>query len=102
MTETNIPVYSFKVKTTIEIPEDLYKRTKIRAIERGLSLKQIVLNSLERELQDSPVKQEPITLYWANRKLLPEFEAAQKAGAYSPQAGDRDITDIISVDRDGR
>ena len=90
------------MKTTIEIPEDLYKRTKIRAIERGLSLKQIVLNSLERELQDSPVKQEPITLYWANRKLLPEFAAAQKAGAYSPQAGDRDITDIISEDRDGR
>lgn len=90
------------MKTTIEIPEDLYKRTKIRAIERGLSLKQIVLSSLERELQDSPVKQEPITSYWANRKLLPEFAAAQKAGAYLPKPDDHDITDMISDDRDGR
>ena len=95
-------LYTSSMKTTIEIPENLYKRTKIRAVERGLSLKQIVLNSLERELQDSPVKQEPVTSYWANRKLLPEFAASQKAGAYRPQASDRDITDFISEDRDGR
>lgn len=90
------------MKTTIEIPEDLYKKTKIRAIECGLTLKQIVLNSLERELQASPVMQQSATSYWSNRKLLPEFLAAQKAGAYRPKPEDRDITDMISDDRDGR
>jgi hypothetical protein len=49
------------MKTTIEIPEDLYKKTKIRAIECGLTLKQIVLNSLERELQASPLMQQSAT-----------------------------------------
>jgi hypothetical protein len=90
------------MKTTIEIPEDLSKKTKIRAIECGLTLKQIVLKSLERELQVSPLPQEPVTSYWANRKLLPEFAAAQNAGDYRPKPDDRDITDMISDDRDGR
>ena len=90
------------MKTTIEIPEDLYKKTKIRAIECGLTLKQIVLNSLERELQNPPLIQQSATSYWANRKLLPEFSDAQKAGAYRPKPDDRDITDMISDDRDGR
>ena len=90
------------MKTTIEIPEDLYKKTKIRAIECGLTLKQIVLKSLERELQASPLKQKHVASYCANRKLLPEFTAAQKAGAYRLKPGDRDITDMISDDRTGR
>lgn len=90
------------MKTTIDIPEDLYKKAKIRAIERSLTLKQIVLTSLERELEMSPLMQKTAASYWRNRKLLPEFEAARKAGAYRPKSGDRDITDLISDDRDGR
>lgn len=87
------------MKTTIDIPERLYKKAKIWAIERGLTLKQVVLTSLERELEVSSV--EPLPSYWANRKLLPEFETAQKEGAYRARSGDRDITDLISDDRDG-
>jgi hypothetical protein len=87
------------MKTTIEIPEDLYKKTKIRAIECGPTLKQIILKSLERELQASPLKQKPVASYWADRKLFPEFTASQKAGAYHPKPNDRDITDMISEDR---
>ncbi len=90
------------MKTTIDIPELLYKKAKIRAIERGQSLKQIVLISLEKELEATPEIEAPRPSYWANRKLLPEFEAAQKAGAYRPKPGDRDITDLISDDRDAR
>jgi hypothetical protein len=89
------------MKTTIDIPDELYKKAKIRAIEQGLTLKQVVLTALKRELGVSPFLQEPTALYWANRKLLPEFEAAQKAGAYRPNLGDRDITELISNDRDG-
>ncbi|MGF1679438.1 MAG: hypothetical protein ACFCUX_09635 [Candidatus Methylacidiphilales bacterium] len=40
--------------------------------------------------------------YFARRKLLPEFDSLQTAGAFRPQPGDRDITDLISDDREGR
>ena len=38
---------------------------------------------------------------FANRKLLPGYAASQKEGAFIPRPGDRDITDLISEDRDG-
>ena len=89
------------MKTTIDIPEDLYKRVKIRAIERGQTLKQIVITSLEQGI-DAPSAPLPAAKpSWANRTLLPGFAAAQEAGSYDPKPGDRDITDLISEDRDG-
>jgi len=90
------------MKTTIDIPEILYKRAKIRAVERGQSLKQIVLTSLERELAAPATVEELRTPYWAKRKLLPEFARLQAAGAFAPKAGDRDITELISEDRADR
>ncbi len=87
------------MKTTIDIPESLYKKAKIRAIERGQSLKQIVLTSLERELASPSTVEEPPASYWANRKLLPEFQEYWDSGTLS--AG-TDSTQIISEDRDPR
>lgn len=40
------------MKTTIEIPEPLYRRAKIRAVERGESLKDLFLSALQRELAE--------------------------------------------------
>jgi hypothetical protein len=40
--------------------------------------------------------------YFRRRNLLPEFARLQAAGAFRPKPGDRDITDLISDDRDGR
>ena len=90
------------MKTTIDIPELLYKRAKFLAIERGQTLKQIVLTSLERELDTPPSTPPAAKPSWSNRRLLPGFAAAQKAGFFDPKPGDRDITDLISDDRDGR
>lgn len=91
------------MKTTIDIPETLYKRAKIRAIERGQTLKQVVLAALERELNaDTGATAEEPPSYWANRQLLPEYVAAAEAGAFKPKPGERDITELISEDRDGR
>ena len=87
------------MKTTIDIPEDLYKKVKIRAVEQGQTLRQIVLISLERELEAPKTAQEAPNSYWANRRLLPEYEAALKSGALS---GGTDSTVIISEDRDSR
>jgi hypothetical protein len=87
------------MKTTIDIPERLYKKAKIRAVERGQTLKQVVLTSLERELDAPQAIEEAPASYWASRKLLPAYEAALKAGAFS---GGTDSTQIISEERDAR
>lgn len=89
------------MKTTIDIPEALYKKVKIRAIERGLTLKQIVLTSLEKTLDegDSPTLKVP---YFARRELVPEFARLQARGAFRSKPGDRDITELISEDREDR
>jgi hypothetical protein len=85
------------MKTTIDIPEPLYKKVKILAVERGETLKQVVLTSLERELSASSGAVRPSP--WANRQLLPEYARLQAAGAFHPKPGDRDITELISEDR---
>ncbi|MCH8539174.1 MAG: hypothetical protein LAT58_00215 [Opitutales bacterium] len=90
------------MKTTIDIPEPLYKKAKIRAVENGQTLKQIVLTSLEKELNPTAKQtaQPPSPL--ANRQLLPEFSRLQAAGAFRPKPDDRDITELISEDRNDR
>lgn len=90
------------MKTTIDIPEFLYKKAKILAIERGQTLKQIVLTCLEKELEPATEQAAKPASPWANRKLLPEFARLQAAGAFRPRPGDRDITELISEDREDR
>jgi hypothetical protein len=90
------------MKTTIDIPELLYKKAKIRAIERGQTLKQIVLTSLEKELNPSGQPASAHTSPLANRQLLPAFARLQAAGAFKPRPGSRDITELLSEDRDDR
>lgn len=38
------------MKTTIEIPDELFKRTKLSAVDRGVSLKRYVSEALEARL----------------------------------------------------
>lgn len=95
----------WKVKTTIDIPDPLYRQAKIRAVEQSTSLKEILLRGLERELRAGsghPEDPAPPLPYFARRKLLPAFARLQAAGAFRPKPGDRDITDLISDDREGR
>jgi hypothetical protein len=90
------------MKTTIDIPEPLYKRVKIRAVERGQSLRDLVLTSLERELALPDRVAEPQASYWTKRKLVPAFARLLAEGAFRPKPGDRDSTDLISEGRDDR
>ena len=87
------------MKTTIDIPEPLYKKAKIHAIQTGQTLKHLVLVSLSRELEMSPPVAEEGGSCWERRKLLPEYEKAMKAGAYR---GGTDSTIMISEDRSSR
>ncbi|NJK90493.1 MAG: hypothetical protein HC904_00880 [Blastochloris sp.] len=88
------------MRTTLDIPEPLYKQAKIRAVEEGSTLKDLLLRGLQHELAEkSPAPTAPKVSYWANRQLRPGYEAALKAGAFS---GGTDSTQIISEDRDER
>lgn len=84
------------MKTTIDIPEPLYRKAKIRAVEQGTSLKALVLKALEYELlpKQPSVPEVP---YFARRKLNPGFKELMESGALR---GGRDSTEIISEDRD--
>lgn len=42
------------MRTTIEIPNELFKRAKLRAVHEGLPLKEIINRALERDLASSP------------------------------------------------
>ncbi|MDH4410419.1 MAG: hypothetical protein QE273_12455 [Verrucomicrobiales bacterium] len=85
------------MKTTIDIPEALYKRAKIRAVETGQTLKQIVLTSLEKELSPQTAVAEETVSYWAKRKLLPGFKEYWESDGLD---GGPDSTRIISEGRD--
>jgi hypothetical protein len=40
------------MKTTIDIPDHLYRQVKIRAFERGTSLRDMMISSLRREIEE--------------------------------------------------
>ncbi len=86
------------MKTTIDIPDALYKKAKIRAVETGRTLKDLVLTSLEKELAPASILQQEAPT-WANRKLRPEFKRLMESGALS---GGTDSTIILSEDRSSR
>lgn len=44
--------YAF-MRTTIDIPDHLMKKAKIKAVREGITLKKLLINSLEKELADS-------------------------------------------------
>jgi len=87
-------------KTTIDLPELLYRRAKILAVQEGRSFRSLVIDALESELARStsggPHADEA---YWANRTFLPEFERFRREGAYASGAAS---TDALSGDRDQR
>jgi hypothetical protein len=85
------------MKTTIDIPESLYKRAKFRCIEQGQTLREIVIASLQKELaQADSQSAEP---YWSKRSLRPAYVEALARGDFSGGTGS---TLIVSEDRDSR
>ena len=88
------------MKTTIDIPDPLYRQAKIRAVEQSSSLKDILLRGLERELRTEPdAAEEPKKSFMERRKLRPGFRRLMESGGLS---GGTDSTIIISEDRSSR
>ncbi len=40
------------MRTTIDLPDDVLRRAKIAAVERGSSLRQLVIDALKREMEE--------------------------------------------------
>lgn len=82
-------------------PEDLHAKLRQIAVSHRRSVTQETIHLLEKAIS-SEEKTPPASSgssYWANRKLLPEYEALLKTGAFS---GGTDSTQIISEERDAR
>ena len=91
------------MRTTLDIPDEVYRRAKIRAIEQGRTLKELMLSALERELKASGgVVAETPPPYFARRKVSPELQKLSKSGMLKPKPGSKDITELISEDREER
>jgi hypothetical protein len=41
------------MKTTVEIPDDLFRRAKVLAAQEGLSMKQLITESIQRRVKQS-------------------------------------------------
>lgn len=86
------------MKTTIDIPDHLYREAKIRAVENGKTLRKVVLEALEEALSGKHEIEEGKTFH-ERRKLLPGF--AEIMNREMPE-GQIDSTHLISEDRDSR
>lgn len=82
-------------------PSELHSRLRQTAAAHRRSVTQETIHLLEKALQAEALGPQglPQGSYWANRKLLPEYDAALKAGAFS---GGTDSTAIVSEERDAR
>ncbi|MDB6140265.1 MAG: hypothetical protein JWO94_3337 [Verrucomicrobiaceae bacterium] len=82
-------------------PEALHAKLRQVAAAHRRSVTQETIHLIETaivaEKKVSPTP--PGSSKWANRKLLPEYEAMMKTGAFS---GGTDSTDIVSDERDAR
>jgi len=70
------------MKTTIEIPDPLFRRAKSRAAERGQSLKELVTEALQEKLAARTSKASPEEPAWMGgfgklRRLRKETERIQ-------------------------
>jgi len=82
-------------------PEDLHAKLRQIAARHRRSVTQETIHLLEKAITTkekvTASGSDSGTSYWANRKLLPEYEALLKGGAFS---GGTDSTQIISEERD--
>jgi len=44
------------MRTSIDIPDDLFKKTKITAVEQGVSMKELIIRGLQKILNEQSAK----------------------------------------------
>ena len=65
------------MRTTIELPDEILKRAKIKAVQEGISLKQLFTRALEHEL-DGIVSSQPVESQ--KLKVNNSFRSSLKTG----------------------
>jgi hypothetical protein len=85
------------MKTTIDIPDELYKKARIWAIEQGIRLRELMIQALSREISGVGTPPVSKTPYWSAAELLPEYKLMAESGMLDSSL---DSTDSISADRD--
>ena len=75
------------MRTTIDMPDALYRRTKAVAALRGTSMKEVITNAIEREFNQAPAGTAPkrvklpIIRKWSGPKLdLTNFDFDELLG----------------------
>ena len=83
-------------------PEALHAKLRRIAAAHQRSVTQETIHLIEKGIaseEKASTHLPPTVSKWANRKLLPEYQALLASGAFS---GGTDSTQIISEDRDAR
>lgn len=89
------------MKTTIDIPDALFRKAKIRAAERGVTLKSLLIDALERGVAGAAgvvgVVEEAPTIYPASPTSRPALypksggKAAAPVRSPAPRKADKDL-----------
>jgi antitoxin (DNA-binding transcriptional repressor) of toxin-antitoxin stability system len=89
------------VKAPLQISiRELHARTG-HYVRKAAGQRVIVTANGKPAAELSALKEGPKEIpYFARRKLTPAFKKLMESGALRPRPGDRDMTDIISEDRD--
>jgi hypothetical protein len=73
------------MKTTLELPDDLMREVKLRAVEENRKLKDTIADLLRRGLAQAPADSPPIS----NRVKLPLVKGAHRAQPDEEMTPDR-------------
>jgi len=87
----NIFMYAF-MRTTIDIPDEIFKKAKITAAEQGVSIKELVIRGLQKTLNEQTAKPDASRLpklpvgnrkaYDLSNEQIQSLLAAEEAGWY--------------------
>ena len=73
------------MRTTIEIPDALYRGLKAKAARQGLSVKEIILKGVEKEMGDAVTKRGRVRLPLQRHVVVPECKLAFADGVQPAQ-----------------
>ncbi len=79
LTGDNIPLKVFFMKTTLDIPDDIYRQAKVLAAQRATTLKSLFLQALEKMLCEPAAEPQTSRHQKANVARLPGW-MQQSAG----------------------
>jgi hypothetical protein len=84
----------FFIGTTVDLPDDLFRGTKTRAVQEGSSLKQWIIQFMRSDLRD----QAPAPVLGIQRALPPAAIARQPDSPRVPPMSKRQLHRLLEAD----